>query len=228
MLSEKDKALGQAAVPVELRDRTLERWQSMPLPVRVPAGDVGGGRGARRRLHLRHRAAAGRHLLLPAHGALPADGSTCFLPAYKGEVRVGIFSYLPAIAICGLTLFMAYMGRSLIFQTWVPVAHTWQLVVAAGHLHPDPRCGAACRRLHLPRHRAGAVALSDLRGLHAGHVLGAAHDARAHHRVQRLLGDAMLGVVTRVVGETIIGFLILAALLVATGAADFFLKLALA
>src|SRR5690606_23876985 len=40
-------------------------------------------------------------------------------------------------------------------------------------------------------------------------------------------GDAMLGVVTRVVGETIIGFLILAGLLVATGAADFFLKLAL-
>jgi TRAP transporter 4TM/12TM fusion protein len=40
--------------------------------------------------------------------------------------------------------------------------------------------------------------------------------------------DALLGVVTRVVGETLIGFLILAALLVATGAADFFLKLALA
>src|SRR5690606_1287689 len=40
-------------------------------------------------------------------------------------------------------------------------------------------------------------------------------------------GDAMLGVVTRVVGETIIGFLILAALMVAPGAADFFLKLAL-
>jgi TRAP transporter 4TM/12TM fusion protein len=40
--------------------------------------------------------------------------------------------------------------------------------------------------------------------------------------------DALLGVVTRVLGETLIGFLILAALLVATGAADFFLKLAMA
>jgi TRAP transporter 4TM/12TM fusion protein len=40
--------------------------------------------------------------------------------------------------------------------------------------------------------------------------------------------DALLGVVTRVVGETLIGYLIMAALLVATGAADFFLKLAMA
>ncbi|MBT7956902.1 MAG: TRAP transporter fused permease subunit, partial [Rhodospirillaceae bacterium] len=39
--------------------------------------------------------------------------------------------------------------------------------------------------------------------------------------------DALLGIVTRVVGEVLIGYLILAALLVATGAADFFLNLAL-
>jgi len=228
MLSEKEKALGQAAVPVELRDRTLERWQSMPLPVRVL---------------LQAMSASGAVLaFVYIFGYVPLLDVTYYfllmalylpwvyllLPAYKGENRVGIFSYIPAIAICGLTLFMAYMGRSLVFQTWVPVAHTWQLVVAAGIyiliLDAARRAGGYIF--------LGIVLILSLYPIYAvympGMLWGPPTTLARTIAFNVFSGDAMLGVVTRVVGETIIGFLILAALLVATGAADFFLKLALA
>ncbi|MFN4272074.1 MAG: TRAP transporter permease [Aliihoeflea sp.] len=228
MLSEKEKALGEAAVPPDLRDRTLERWQSMPMPVRVL---------------LQAMSASGAVLaFVYIFGYVPLLDVTYYfllmalylpwvyllLPAYKGETRVGIFSYIPAIAICGLTLFMAYMGRSLIFQTWVPVAHTWQLVVAAGIyiliLDAARRAGGYIF--------LGIVLILSLYPIYAvympGMLWGPPTTLARTIAFNVFSGDAMLGVVTRVVGETIIGFLILAALLVATGAADFFLKLALA
>ncbi len=228
MLSEKDKAQDAAAVPPDLRDRTLERWQSMPGAVRVL---------------LQVMSAAGAVLaFVYIFGIVPLLDVTYYfllmalylpwvyllLPAYKGEVRAGIFSYVPAIAICGLTLFMAYMGRSLVFQTWVPVAHTWQLVVAAGIyvliLDAARRAGGYIF--------LGIVLILSLYPIYAvympGMLWGPATTLARTVAFNVFSGDAMLGVVTRVVGETIIGFLILAALLVATGAADFFLKLALA
>ena len=228
MLSEKEKALGEAAVPPDLRDRTLERWQSMPMPVRVL---------------LQAMSASGAVLaFVYIFGYVPLLDVTYYfllmalylpwvyllLPAYKGETRVGIFSYIPALAICGLTLFMAYMGRSLIFQTWVPVAHTWQLVVAAGIyiliLDAARRAGGYIF--------LGIVLILSLYPIYAvympGMLWGPPTTLARTVAFNVFSGDAMLGVVTRVVGETIIGFLILAALLVATGAADFFLKLALA
>ena len=228
MLSEKEKALSEAAVPADLRDRTLERWQSMPLVVRIV---------------LQAMSAAGAVLaFVYIFGILPLLDVTYYfllmalylpwvyllLPAYKGETRVGIFSYIPALAICGLTLFMAYMGRSLIFQTWVPVAHTWQLVVAAGIyiliLDAARRAGGYIF--------LGIVLILSLYPIYAvympGMLWGPPTTLARTVAFNVFSGDAMLGVVTRVVGETIIGFLILAALLVATGAADFFLKLALA
>jgi len=227
MLSEKDKALSQEAVPADLRDRTLERWQSMPLAVRVI---------------LQAMSAAGALLaVVYIFGIVPFLDVTYYfllmalylpwvyllLPAYKGEMRVGIFSYIPALAICGLTLFMAYMGRSLIFQTWVPVSHTWQLVVGAGIyiliLDAARRAGGYIF--------LGIVLALSLYPIYAvympGMFWGPPTTLARTVAFNVFSGDAMLGVVTRVVGETIIGFLILAALLVATGAADFFLNLSL-
>lgn len=228
MLSEKEKALSEAAVPADLRDRTLERWQSMPLPVRVV---------------LQAMSAAGAILaFVYIFGIVPLLDVTYYfllmalylpwvyllLPAYKGETRVGLFSYIPALAICGLTLFMAYMGRSLIFQTWVPVAHTWQLVVAAGIyiliLDAARRAGGYIFLVIVL-----ALSLYPIYAVYMPGMLWGPPTTLARTVAFNVFsGDAMLGVVTRVVGETIIGFLILAALLVATGAADFFLKLALA
>jgi TRAP transporter 4TM/12TM fusion protein len=228
MLSEKEIAAGQAEVPADLRDRTLERWESMPKAVRA--------------LLLAMSAAGAALAVVYIFGIVPLlDVSYYFLlmalylpwvylilPAWKGETRVGIFSYLPAIAIFGLTAFMAYMGRSLIFQTWVPVQHTWQLVVAVGLylllLDAARRAGGMIFLVIVV-----ALSLYPIYAVYMpGMLWGPPTTLSRTIAFNVFSGDAMLGVVTRVVGETIIGFLILAALLVATGAADFFLKLALA
>lgn len=228
MLSDEDKARGEAAVPPDLRDRTLERWQSMPLALRVLLQIMSGSGAVLAVVYI--------------FGIVPMLDVTYYfllmalylpwvyllLPAWKGERGVSIFSYLPAIAISGLTFFMAYMGRDLVFQTWVPVTHTWQLLVATG---------IYLLILEAARRAGGLIFLAivlvlSLYPTYADYMPGMFWGPPTS--LSRTLafnvfsGDAMLGVVTRVVGETIIGFLILAALLVATGAADFFLKLALA
>jgi TRAP transporter 4TM/12TM fusion protein len=228
MLSDEDKARGEAAVPADLKDRTLERWQSMPLAVRTLLQLMSGAGAVLATVYI--------------FGIVPMLDVTYYfllmalylpwvyllLPAWKGESGVGILSYLPAIAISGLTFFMAYMGSSLVFQTWVPVAYTWQLVVGAG---------IYILILDAARRAGGWIFLAivlvlSLYPIYASYMPGMFWGPPT--TLSRTIafnvfsGDAMLGVVTRVVGETIIGFLILAALLVATGAADFFLKLALA
>ena len=225
--SEKANALGEAEIPAEFMDRTAQRWASMPVAVRIL---------------LQVMSAAGVVLaVVYIFGFVPLLDVTYYfllmalylpwvfllLPAWKGESRVTLASYLPAIAICGLTLFMAYMGRSLVYQTWVPVTHNWQLVVAVGLyvLILD-----AARRAGGMIFLAIVLALS-LYPIYAQYMPGIFWGPPTN--LSRTIafnvfsGDAMLGVVTRVVGETIVGFLILAALMVATGAADFFLNLAL-
>jgi TRAP transporter 4TM/12TM fusion protein len=229
MQTDENKAnvLEPAEVPADLRDRTLERWQSMPAAVRA--------------LLLAMSGAGALLAFVYIFGIVPLlDVSYYFLlmalylpwvylllPAYKGERGVGPLSYLPAIAISGLTFFMAYMGRDLVFQTWVPVSHTWQLVVAAGLF---------VLILDAARRAGGYIFLFIVLALSLypiyaqympGMFWGPPTDLARTLAFNVFSGDAMLGVVTRVVGETIIGFLILAALLVATGAADFFLNLAL-
>jgi len=151
-----------------------------------------------------------------------------FLPAHKNEKRVGWLSYLPAAATLGLTLFLAWKSRDLVYQTWVPAAHTWQLVVAAALslviLEAARRSGG---NIFL-----GIVAILGLYPVFADRMpdllWGPPTTLARTLAFNVYSSDALLGVVTRVVGEVIIGFLILAALMVATGAADFFLKLAMA
>ena len=151
-----------------------------------------------------------------------------FLPAHRNEKRVGWLSYAPALLTLGLTLFLAYKSRDLVYQTWVPATHTWQLVVAAA---------LSLVILEAARRSGGYIFLGIVL------VLGL-YPVFADRMPELLWGppttlartlafnvyssDALLGVVTRVVGEVIVGFLIFAALMVATGAADFFLKLAMA
>jgi TRAP transporter 4TM/12TM fusion protein len=150
------------------------------------------------------------------------------LPAGRGEARPGWASYLPALATFVLMLLMAWHARSLAFGTWVPVRETWQLAVAASIFGLVLE---AARRAGGPVFLV-LVLLLGLYPVYAVHMPGILWGPPAS--LSRTIafnvfsGDAMLGVVTRVVAETIIGFLILAALMVATGAAEFFLKLALA
>ncbi len=216
------------AIPEAYIDRTRERYMTMPAPVRA--------------LTLLMSLTGVGAAVVYIFGIIPLlDVSYYFilmamflpmayllLPAYRNEPGVTWASYLPAILIFGLTLFMAYMGRSLIFQTWVPVAHTWQLVVAAAIF---------VLILDAARRAGGYIFLCIVMFLglypvfaeHMPGILWAPPTTLARTIAFNVYsGDAMLGIVTRVVGELIIGFLILAALMVATGAAEFFLKLAMA
>lgn len=149
------------------------------------------------------------------------------LPAYKGETNAGLLSYLPAITIFGITIFLSTQGRSMMFQTWVP-PNDWQFAVAIALFLLVLEAG---------RRSGGLIFLSIVIffGLYPvfaeympGIMWGPPTAFTRTIAFNIYSSDALLGIVTRVVGETLIGYLILAALLVATGAADFFLKLALA
>ncbi len=217
-----------AAVPEAYLDRTFERYRTMPLPVRVAM------------------------LVMSAAGVALAVGyiftlfpmldltyyfllMACYLPvvflllpAWPGETRVTWASYAPALGILFLTLFMAYHSRSLIFGTWVPVRETWQLITAAAIfvlvLEAARRSGG-----YIFLFIVTFLALYPVFAFYMPGILWGPPTTLSRTIAFNVFsGDAMLGVVTRVVGETIIGFLILAALMVATGAADFFLKLAMA
>jgi TRAP transporter 4TM/12TM fusion protein len=214
-------------VPEAYRDMSQLRWESMPRIVRallllMSAGGVAMSVGyifaLFPLLDLTYY-----FLLMAAY--LPL--AFLLLPAWRGEARVTWASYLPAIGIFALTLFMAYHSRSLIFGTWVPVREPWQFYVAAGIyllvLEAARRSGG---NIFL-----GIVIVLSLYPIYAIYMPGILWGPPV--TLQRTIafnvfsGDAMLGVVTRAVAELIIGFLILAALMVATGAADFFLRLAM-
>ncbi len=153
--------------------------------------------------------------------------SFLLLPAWKGETRVGWASYAPALAILVLTLVMAWNSRQLVFGTWVPVRETWQLWVAVGIfvlvLDAARRSGG-----YIFLSIVAVLALYPVFAEHMPGILWGPPTSMARTIAFNVFsGDAMLGVVMRVVAELIVGFLILAALMVATGAADFFLRLAL-
>ena len=115
MLSEKDKALSQEARPRRPAGpdaRTVGKACRSPLRV-TPAGHVGGGCPSGRRLHLRHRAVPGRDLYsLLNRPLVSCRGFYLHAPGpYKGEYAGGhLLLHFLALAICGLTLFMAYIG----------------------------------------------------------------------------------------------------------------------
>ncbi|HEX6296668.1 MAG TPA: TRAP transporter fused permease subunit [Burkholderiales bacterium] len=221
--------MGEAsAVPEKYLDRALERFQGMPVSVRwagLAMSFAGVVLAVVYIFGLAPLLDVTYYFLLMAC-YLPL--AFAFLPAYRGEKRVTWLSYLPALVTLGLTLFLAWKSRDLVYQTWVPATETWQLVVAAG---------LSLVILEAARRSGGYIFLGLV-------VLLGVYPVFAHLMPGMLWGpptslartlafnvyssDALLGVVTRVVGEVIIGFLILAALMVATGAADFFLKLAMA
>ncbi|MEX0623435.1 TRAP transporter permease [Saccharospirillum sp.] len=228
MTSQFDDPTIAAKIPDEYVDRTQERYESMPAFVRF--------------LLLAMSGAGAVLAVVYIFGIIPLLDVTYYfllmamylpvafllLPAHKREIKASWLSYLPALAIFGLTMLMAYQGRNLVFQTWVPVGEPWQLWVASAIF---------VLILDTARRSGGMIFLTIvlILGLYPvyadympGMLWGPPTTLARTIAFNVYSGDAMLGIVTRVVAETIIGFLILAALLVATGAADFFLKLAMA
>ncbi|TGG95465.1 TRAP transporter fused permease subunit [Natronospirillum operosum] len=219
--------MASGGVPEEIKDRTLDRFKTMPVWVRwiTLALSIGGvGIAVTYIFGLYPLLDLTYYFLLMAM-YLPLV--YLLSPAYKREQRVGFLSYLPAIAIFLVMLFLASKGRDLVYQSWVPASEPWQLYVAVAVfllvLEAARRSGGLIF--------LGIVVFLGLYPVFAEHMPGIFWGPPTS--IERTIafnvysGDGMLGVVTRVVGEVIIGFLILAALLVATGAADFFLKLAM-
>jgi TRAP transporter 4TM/12TM fusion protein len=213
--------------PEAFVDRTLQRYQSLSLWLRlyILATSFGG------------IALAVNYIF----GLLPLLDLTYYfllmamylpvafllLPAHKREVRVGWLSYAPALVALVVMLFLASKGRDLVFQTWIP-ANEWQLAVAAVVfvlIMEAARRGGGLIFLVI----VSAFALYPVYAEYMPGMLWGPPTTLSRTVAYNVYSnDALLGVVTRVVGETLIGFLILAALLVATGAADFFLNLAMA
>jgi TRAP transporter 4TM/12TM fusion protein len=219
---------GTAAIPEGFVDRSLERYQALAAPMRALLLAITGLGIALSVVYIFGLVPlldVTYYFLLMAV-FLPM--SFVFLPAYQGETRVGWASWLPAAATLGVTLFLAWKSQELVYQTWVPVSEDWQLVVAVILfvliLEAARRSGGwtfLCIVLALALYPVYADWMP-------GMFWGPPTKLSRTLAFNVYSSDALLGVVTRVVGETIIGFLILAALLVATGAADFFLKLAMA
>ncbi len=149
------------------------------------------------------------------------------MPAHKKETKTAWYSYVLAILTFGVTIFLSTQGHSLIFSTWIP-ANAWQLAVGTT---------LYLLLLEAARRSGGIIFViivlffslyPSFADKMPGMFWGAPSPLSRTIAFNLYSSDALLGVVTRVVGETLIGFLILAALLIATGAADFFLKLAMA
>ncbi|MCI5075103.1 TRAP transporter fused permease subunit [Oricola sp.] len=215
-------------VPEDMRDPSEDRWESMPLWVRtlVILASAGGVVMAIGYIFSIFPLLDLTYYFLLMAAFLPVV--YLLLPAWKGEKGVTWASYAPAIAIVVLSLIMAYFSRQLVFGTWVPVKEVWQLWVAVGLF---------VMILEGARRSGGLIFLAivlvlSLYPIYAfympGILWGPPTSFARTVAFNVFSNDAMLGVVTRVVAETLIGFLVLAALMVATGAADFFLNLALA
>jgi len=207
-------------------DRTWLRYMTMPLPVRIVvlALSAGGVALAVAYIFTLYPLLDFTYYFLLMFCYLPV--AFLLLPAWKGETRVTWASYAPALAIAALTGLMAYHARSLAFGTWVPAREWWQIAIAAGIfiliLDAARRSGG-----YIFLAIVTALALYPVYAFYMPGIFWGPPTTMSRTIAFNVYsGDAMLGVVTRVVGETIIGFLILAALMVATGAADFFLKLA--
>ena len=221
-------AAAAPAIPDSLADRSVDRYRALPAPLRALVLLLSGGGVALSVVYIFGLVAlldVTYYFLLMAI-FLPM--AFVFLPAHQGERTVGWLSWTPAAATLGLTLFLAWKSSDLVYQTWVPVSAPWQLWVAAGLflliLEAARRSGGKIF--------VAIVLVLALYPVYAdwmpGMFWGPPTTLARTLAFNVYSADALLGVVTRVVGEVIIGFLILAALLVATGAADFFLKLAMA
>ncbi|MCC6949657.1 MAG: TRAP transporter fused permease subunit [Bradyrhizobiaceae bacterium] len=217
----------QAKVPEAFADRTLDRFLSMHLSIR---------------LYILATSAAGVALSVVYIFTLYPilDLTYYFLlfvmylpvvflitPAHKRERKVGWLSYVPALLTLGVFLFLTYMSRELAFQTWIP-ANEWQLAVAILVfllvMEAARRTGGLIFLIIVLIFALYPMYAEYLPGVLWGPPMSFARTTAFNV----YSSDALLGVVTRVVGETLIGYLILAALLGPTGASNFFLKLAMA
>jgi len=216
-----------AKVPEAFTDKTLERFNRLPWLVRmyIYASSAFGISTSIAYIFSLYPILDLTYYFILMAMFLPV--AFLLTPAYKKEKDAGWLSYLPAVLTLGVMLFLVTKGRELAFSTWIP-ANEWQLAVAVLVfvlvMEGARRLGGMIFLVIVLFFSLYPVFAEYMPGILWGPPTS--WERTVAYNVYS--NDALLGVVTRVVGETLIGFLILAALLVATGAADFFLKLAMA
>jgi TRAP-type uncharacterized transport system fused permease subunit len=131
------------------------------------------------------------------------------LPARKNETKVAWYSYVLAIVAFGIFTFLSTKGYQLMYTVFIP-PNQWQFIVAVV---------VFLLILEAARRLGGLIFLGVVTVLSLYPIVA--------HKMPGLLwgppspfsrtvafnvysNDAMLGMVTRVVGETLIGFLLLA------------------
>ena len=193
-------------VPEDMRDPSEDRWLSMPLWVRtlVILASAGGVLMAIGYIFSIFPLLDLTYYFLLMAAFLPVV--YLLLPAWKGEKGVTWASYAPAIAIAVLCLIMAYFARQLVFGTWVPVREDWQLVVAVGLylliLEGARRSGGMVFLVIVL-----VLSLYPVYAFYMPGILWGPPTSFARTVAFNVFSnDAMLGVVTRVVAETLIGF----------------------
>ncbi|MCX7850451.1 TRAP transporter fused permease subunit [Thermus sp.] len=147
-------------------------------------------------------------------------------PARAGEERPRGYDYALGLGTLGTGLFLAWHGPSMVVRPWTNPEAPWQIALAlfllVAVLEGARRAGGLGFALVALLLAAYPLIAPSLPGLFWGpplpwtEVLG-----YAIYSTQGLLGLPM-----RTVGELLVGFLILAAFLVATGAGEVFLKVA--
>ncbi len=214
-------------VPEAFADRTLDRFQALPLPVRIyvyASSAFGIATSVAYIFSLYPLLDLTYYFILMAM-FLPV--AFLLTPAHKGERTAGWMSYLPAVLTLGVMLFLVSQAQVLAFSTWIP-ANAWQLAVASLVfilvMEGARRLGGTVFLVIVLFFALYPVFAEYMPGI----LWGPPTSLSRTIAYNVYSNDALLGVVTRVVGETLIGFLILAALLVTTGAAGFFLRLAMA
>jgi len=231
-LSSKDIEAIEALVPDAFVDRTFERYKSLPLVVRgclILMSLTGVATAVMYIFGLTFLVGLNSILDITYYFILMAmfmPMAYLLIPAHKKETKAGLLSYIPAILIFGLTIFLSTQGRAMTFTTWIP-PNDWQLYVAVAMfllvLEAGRRSGGLIFLAIVIFFGVYPVFAEYMPGIMWGPPTSLARTLAFNI----YSSDALLGIVTRVVGEVLIGYLILAALLVATGAADFFLNLAL-
>lgn len=142
------------------------------------------------------------------------------LPAHRRSTRVPIYDMIAAIAALGICLYFFLHAREMVITGWT---HVPLGIVVWGLM------------LELARRSAGApfffvVLLLGMYPLVAHHMpgllAGLSYDFSGTIEAHVFRSEGMLGITTKIAAEIILGFLVFAGVLIATGAGDFFINLA--
>lgn len=142
------------------------------------------------------------------------------LPAYRGQTNVPFYDVIAAITVLGISLYFSSHAWEMMQSSWTnfPMGVvTWVLMLEIARRSGGMPFLLVCLLLGLY-----PLVADRFPGLLMGIPYSFENMIEAH--IFRVEG--MMGITTKIVAEIVLGFLVFAGVLIATGAGDFFIKLA--